>query len=225
MMTVSMEDIIEEVLAGKKRNRAEKITAPIELKNEEINLQRIFEDDTPPAPAAAQSQEQTPATKNNDSKEKTDDQTSGELAPEDATAKKSRDEAEKHVPVGDKVMEVSLSISDVDYGKIEIGSKEYESITDLSALLGLFDVNARDLTDPKKAVNKISLSIEETISSSTKNIVSLAMQLNPDDTMSISVKVGDLGQPFTDLDKALMYFNTQYQSNVWDIINKSLGSK
>ena len=224
MMTVSMEDIIEEVLTGKKRSRTEKVAAPVELKNEEINLQRIFEDDAPPAPTTSQPKEQAPAAKNNDAKD-TKKSDPGDMNPEDATAKKSRDEAEKHVPIGDKVMEVSLSISDVDYGKIEIGSKEYESITDLSALLGLFDVNARDLTDPKKAVNKISLSIEETISSSTKNIVSLSMQLNPDDTMSISVKVGDLGQPFTDLEKALMYFNAQYQSNVWDIINKSLGSK
>ena len=213
-----MEDIVDEVLTGRKKKAKTEKTPPVQLENDEVNLQRIFEDDTPPTPEKAETPAPTSAAD-----KKGDDP--GDMSPEDATAKKSREVANKHVPVGDKVMEVSLSISDVDYGKIEVGEKEYSSITDISALLGLFDINARDITDPKKAVNKISLSIEETISSSMKNTVSLSMQMNPDDTMSISVKIGDLGQPFTDLEQALKYFNTQYQLNVWDIINKSLGSK
>jgi hypothetical protein len=211
-----MEDIIDEVLTGKKKKIRKEEKAPVQSKNEEVNLQRIFEDDAPTATQADTSPDDQPETSVD---------APGDSAPKDATAKETKKTAEKHVPVGDKVMEVSLSISDVDYGKVEVGAEEYSSITDLSALLGLFDINARDLTDPNKAVTKISLSIEETISSSNKNTVTLSMQMNPDDTMSISVKVGDLGQPFTNIEQALKYFNTQYQLNVWDIINKTLGSK
>lgn len=153
-----------------------------------------------------------------DAEENADDASTDDA--EDATAKSSRKAANKRKPKGEKVLEVSLSISGVDQGTIEIGSEEYATITDMSALMDLFDIDAGNISDPKKTVKSFVLSIQEFASQTNENTLSIMMQSNKDETFSINVLVNEIGQTFSDIQRAVNYFNTQYQQTILDVINK-----
>lgn len=144
------------------------------------------------------------------------------LDAKDATASKSKDDAEKKDAKGELVMTVSMKISDVDQGDLEIGEEEYASITNINSILSLYDISTKNLVDPNKATDTLSITVEEEVSNSDKNNISMVMRSNVDGTMSINVLVNELGQTFDNIDSAIQYFDRQYQNNILNIINKEV---
>lgn len=200
----NMEEVIDEVLFDKRLARK---LINKENKEKQDDVKDILE-----------AEEDEDESKSDE--EATDDAASDDA--EDATAKESRKTANKRKPKGEKVLEVGLLIDGVDQGTIEIGSEEYGTITDMSALLDLFDIAASNLTDPEKTVKSFVLSTKESVSQSGENTISIMMQSNKDETFSINVLVNEIGQTFSDLVKAVEYFDTQYQQNVLDTINREV---
>lgn len=203
----TMEDLINESLYGLKPKPKKKL----QVKESQVNVKKILGEE--------EEKEEKP-------KKEKDQKKSGEeastLDASDATAEGSKEKTKKKEAKGDLVMTVSLSISDTDQGKIEVGSEEYASITNISSLLSLYDINTKNLIDPEKTTETLSLTVQEELSKSEKNNVSMMMRSNIDGTISINVLVNELGQPFDNINNAINYFNTQYQNNILNIINKEI---
>lgn len=204
-MKKSMDEALDEILFNKKTKQSKKRITKVEEKQNDVK--DLIEQD--------ENNEDEDIT---DNEENADDASTDDA--KDATAKESRKAAKKRKSKGEKVMEVSLSISGVDQGTIELGSEEYATITDMSALMDLFDIDAGNITDPKKTVKSFVLSIQEFASQTNENTLSIMMQSNKDDTFSINVLVNEIGQTFNDIARAVSYFNTQYQITILDVINK-----
>jgi len=190
----TMEDLINESLYGLKPKRVKK-----QIKENEIDIKKILKE-----------------------KEETLSDKASKLDSADASAESSKESASKKEAKGDLVMTVALTISDSDQGKIEIGSEEYASITNISSLLSLYDINTKNLIDPEKTTETLNLTVQEELSKSSKNNISLMMRSNVDGTISINVLVNELGQTFDNINNAINYFNTQYQNNILNIINKEI---
>lgn len=204
----TMEDLINESLYGLKPKPKKNKT---QIKESQVNLKNILGE-------AEEEKEEKPKEK----KQKDKGEKASTLDASDATAKGSKEKVDKKEAKGDLVMTVSLSISDIDQGKIEVGSEEYGSITNISSLLSLYDINTKNLIDPEKTTETLSLTVQEELSKSEKNNVSMMMRSNIDGTISINVLVNELGQPFDNINNAINYFNTQYQNNILNIINKEI---
>lgn len=130
-------------------------------------------------------------------------------------------EKPNHTPKGKKVMEVSLSLSDSDFGEVEIGDEEYASVTNLSSLLSFYSIDTKKLIDPSTTTETLNLSVKEVISQ-IGNSISMMMQLNTDKTISINVLVNEMGQTFQNIEGAISYFNNQYQNNILNVVNKEV---
>jgi len=208
----TMEDLINESLYGLKQKPKKN---KVQVKESQVNVKKIL----------GEEEEKEKEREEKPKKEK-DQKKSGEeastLDASDATAKGSKEKTKKKEAKGDLVMTVSLSISDTDQGKIEVGSEEYASITNVSSLLSLYDINTKNLIDPEKTTETLTLTVQEELSKSEKNNVAMMMRSNIDGTISINVLVNELGQPFDNINNAINYFNTQYQNNILNIINKEI---
>ncbi len=201
MDKVNMSDFVDEYLTGKKKKKKTK-----KITESKIDVKEILHE---------QDKENEEDTEEAGEEASTDDA-------EDATATASKEKADKREPKGEVVLEVSFMIDAVDQGKIQIGSEEYGTITDLSALLTLYDISSKKLLDPKTTVESFTLTAQETISQTDRNNVAIMSQLNKDETFSINVLVNEIGQTFNELGRAATYFNSQYQTNILDVINKSV---
>lgn len=201
----TMEDLINESLYGLKPKHKKKT----QIKESEVNVKNIL----------GEAEEEKPKE---EKKQKEKGEEASTLDASDATAQGSKEKTKKKEAKGDLVMTVTLSISDIDQGKIEIGSEEYGSITNISSLLSLYDINTKNLIDPEKTTETLNLTVQEELSKSEKNNVSMMMRSNIDGTISINVLVNELGQPFDNINNAINYFNTQYQNNILNIINKEI---
>jgi hypothetical protein len=211
---MNFEEFIDNNLFGikpKTKKREKKV-----IKESNTDIKKILEDEEVPvdAPSAEGEEESKSAKKDTSS-----------LSAKDTKSEKSKETAEKKEVDGELVMTVQLSISDEDQGKMEIGDKEYLGITNINALLSLYDIDTNNVTDPAKTAETLSLSVQEVTSKGDHNSVLLVMRSNVDGTVSINVVVNDLGQTFEDLNAAITYFNTQYQNNILNIINKNLKDK
>lgn len=202
----TMEDLINESLYGLKPKPKKNKT---QIKESEVNVKKIL----------GEADEEKPKE---EKKQKEKGEEASTLDASDATAQGSKEKANKKEAKGDLVMTVTLSISDIDQGKIEIGAEEYGSITNISSLLSLYDINTKNLIDPEKTTETLNLTVQEELSKSEKNNVSMMMRSNIDGTISINVLVNELGQPFDNINNAINYFNTQYQNNILNIINKEI---
>jgi len=202
MSEYTMEDLINESLYGLKSKPKKNKT---QIKESKIDIKNIL--------GEAEAEEK-------DQKDAGDEAST--LDAFDATAKGSKEKISKKEAKGELVMTVSLSISDSDQGKIEIGSEEYASITNMSSILSLYDINSKNIVDPEKTTETLSLTVQEELSKSEKNNVSMMMRSNIDGTISINVLVNELGQTFDNINNAISYFNTQYQNNILNIINKEV---
>jgi len=203
----SMDEALDEILFDKKspKKKTRKRINEVEVEKESDVSHIIEQEDT-----------------SDDAEDSSEDDDASTADAEDATAGESRKSAKKRKPKGEKVMEVSLSLSGEDQGTIEIGSEEYATITDMSALMDLFDIDAGKLSNPETTVKSFVLSIQEFASQTNENSLSIMMQSNRDETFSINVLVNEIGQTFNDIERAINYFNTQYQQNILDIINKEI---
>ncbi len=201
----TMEDLINESLYGLKPKHKKKT----QIKESEVNVKNIL----------GEAEEEKPKE---EKKQKEKGEEASTLDASDATAQSSKEKTKKKEAKGDLVMTVTLSISDIDQGKIEVGSEEYGSITNISSLLSLYDINTKNLIDPEKTTETLNLTVQEELSKSEKNNVSMMMRSNIDGTISINVLVNELGQPFDNINNAINYFNTQYQNNILNIINKEI---
>jgi len=214
MPDYTMEDLINENLFGVKPTIKTKRKS--QIRESETNLKQILgEADEKNGEKVKEAE----TDKNNEVSDK-----ASTLDSADASAEESKKKTKKKEAKGELVMTVSLSISDSDQGKIEIGEEEYASITNISSLLSLYDINTKNLTDPEKTTETLSLTTQEEVSKSEKNSVSLMMRSNIDGTLSINVLVNELGQTFDNVNAAIQYFNQQYQNNILNIINKVVRS-
>ena len=207
----NMEEALDEILFDKKPSKKKRKRIQEKTEEKKTDVENIIEAEA----------EEDADYDDIDGEEAADDASTADA--DDATAKESRKDASKRKPKGEKVLEAGLAIDGVDQGTMEIGSEEYGTITDMSALMDLFDINASNLTDPEKTVKSFVLSIQEYASQTNENTLSMMMQSNKDETFSINVLVNEIGQTFSDLPKAVNYFNTQYQQSILDTINKELG--
>lgn len=206
----NMEETVDEILFDKKPSKKKRKRVQEKTEEKKTDVENIIEAD------------EEESDKEDSSDEETADDASTADA-DDATAKESRKNASKRKPKGEKVLEIGLSIDGVDQGSMEIGSEEYGTITDMSALFDLFDISAANIIDPEKTVKSFVLSAQEYASQTNENTLSIMMQSNKDETFSINVLVNEIGQTFSDIKKAIGYFNTQYQQSILDTINKELG--
>jgi hypothetical protein len=205
----TLDDLVNETMFGIKPKK--KVTKKIQ--ESKIDLNKIFEADD-------DKKEKSEDEQDSDKEQENDDASS--LDASDATSKESKKKTKKKEIKGDLVMTVSLEISDTDQGKIEIGSKEYASITNISSLLSLYDINVKNLVDPEKTSDTLNLTVSETVSKAENNSITLVMRSNVDDTISINVLVNELGQTFDNIESALVYFNQSYQNSIVNIINKTI---
>jgi len=203
MSNYTMDDLLDECLYGKKKKKKKKIKKIIETK---VNVKEILGE---------------AEDKDKAENEKTADDAST-LDAKDATAEKSKEDADKKELKGDLVMTISLTISNSNQGKLEIGEEEYASITNINSLLSLYDIDTKNLIDPEKATDTLTLTIEEQVSKSDKNNIALVMRSNVDGTLSINILINEMGQPFDNIEAAIVYFNQQYQNNILNIINKEV---
>lgn len=150
-----------------------------------------------------------------------DDDGKTEPKPDEDDSFKIEPEKPNHTPKGKKVMEISLSLSDSDFGEVEIGDEEYASVTNLSSLLSFYSIDTKKLTDPNTTTETLNLSVKEVISQ-IGNSISIMMQLNTDETISINVLVNEMGQTFQNVEGAISYFNNQYQNNILNVVNKEV---
>ncbi len=204
----TMEDLINESLYGKKPKKKRK---PKKIKETEVDVKEILGE-------AEEEKEEKEEKK--DSEEKVNNAST--LDAKDATAEKSKEDADKKEAKGELVMTVNLTISDAEQGKLEIGEEEYASITNMSSLLSLYDIDAKNIIDPKKSTDTLTLTVQEEVSNSDKNNIAMMMRSNVDGTLSINILINELGQPFDNIDSAIQYFNQQYQNNILNIINKEI---
>lgn len=202
----SMEDLINESLYGKKPKKKRK---PNKVKESITDVKKILGE------AEEKEKEEEEA-----GKEQSDDAST--LDAKDATAEKAKEDADKKEAKGELVMTVTLTISDSEQGKMEIGEDEYASITNINSLLSLYDIDTKNLVDPKKSTDTLSLIVQEEVSNSDKNNITMMMRSNVDGTLSINILVNELGQTFDNIDSAIQYFNQQYQNNILNIINKEV---
>ena len=202
----TMEDLIEENLFGKK---PKKKRAPKKIKESITDVKKIL----------GEADEKDKEEKE-DGKDQSDEAST--LDAKDATAEKAKEDADKKEAKGDLVMTVTLIISDSDQGKLEIGEDEYASITNINSLLSLYDIDTKNLIDPEKSTDTLTLTVQEEVSNSDKNNISMMMRSNVDGTLSINILVNELGQPFDNIDSAIQYFNQQYQNNILNITNKEV---
>ena len=200
-----MEDLINESLFGKKPKKKRK---PRKIKESKTDIKKIL--------GEAEEEEK----KDEEGKEQSDEAST--LDAKDATAEKAKEDADKKEAKGELVMTVNMTISDSDQGKLEIGEDEYASITNINSLLSLYDIDTKNLIDPEKTTDTLTLVVQEEVSNTDKNNISLMMRSNVDGTISINVLVNELGQPFDNIDGAIQYFNQQYQNNILNIINKEV---
>lgn len=204
MPDYTMEDLVNESLYGIKPKKKK----PKKIQESETNVKDIISE--------ADEEE-----KKDDSDDSGDAST---LDSADATAEYSKEKASNKRTDGELVMTVTLTISGSDQGKMEIGENEYASITNINALLSLYDIDTKNLVDPEKATETLELTVQEEVATSDKNNVSMMMRSNIDGTISINILVNELGQTFDNLDSAIQYFNQQYQNNILNIINKETRS-
>lgn len=201
----TMEDLINESLFNKKPKKKRK---PKKIKESKTDIKEII------------GEAEEKRKKDKKDKEIVDDAST--LDAHDATAEASKEKTHKKEAKGKLVMTVNLTISDSDQGKLEIGQEEYGSITNINSLLSLYDINTKNLVDPEKSTDTLNLVVQEEVSNSDKNNISLMMRSNIDGTLSINILVNELGQPFDNIDNAIQYFNQQYQNNILNIINKEV---
>lgn len=203
----TMEDLINESLYGKKPKKKRK---PRKIKESKTDVKKIL----------GEAEDEKEKVEKEAGKEQSDDAST--LDAKDASAEKAKEDADKKEAKGELVMTVTLTISDSDQGKLEIGEEEYGSITNINSLLSLYDIDTKNLVDPEKSTDTLNLVVQEEVSNSDKNNISLMMRSNVDGTLSINVLVNELGQPFDNIDGAIQYFNQQYQNNILNIINKEV---
>jgi hypothetical protein len=212
---MTFEEFIDEDLFGIKPKKVKKVKT---IKESETDIKKILgEADEEPSLDAEKSAPEGDKEKPIETKKDT-----SSLSAKDAKSDKSKKTVEKKEVDGELVMTVQLSISDEDQGKIEIGDKEYLGITNINALLSLYDIDTNNVTDPEKTTETLQLSVQEVTSKGDHNSVLLVMRSNVDGTVSINVLVNDLGTTFEDINAAITFFNTQYVNNIINIINKNL---
>lgn len=153
---------------------------------------------------------------------------------EDLKAKKNKEEKEQEKEEEEEkeekdaeaednvVIKVTLEISGTDQGEQEIKESEYTTFTNMSSILSLYDINTKNVMDPNKTTESLTLNVEEQISRSSKNTITFAMRLNVDETISINVLVNEMGQTFNNMQQAIQYFDQQFQNNILNILNKEL---
>jgi len=229
MKSENLEDFLNEELLGVKPSKKKKKIEWEESDPKEILGEAGEDSNTPDTnlnkkkknKKSSESEEETDVGDDEDTR--TSDDTSNEPKPDSDEDEEFRIKPEKpnHQPQGKKVMEVSLSLSDTDFGEVEIGDEEYASVTNLSSLLSFYEIDTQKLKDPKTMTETLKLSVKEVISQ-IGNSISIMMQLNTDDTISINVLVNELGQTFQDIAAAINYFDSQYQNNILNIINKEV---
>lgn len=199
MPEYTMEDLINESLYGMKPKKKKQ---PKKIQESETDVKKILHE-----------ADDEKETEEGDKDASTPD-------PSDASAGSSQEKALNKEPDGDLVMTITLTISGSDQGKQQIGEDEYASITNINSLLSLYDIDTKNIVDPEKTTETLELTVQEEVSSSDKNNISMMMRSNIDGTISINVLVNELGQTFDNLDSAIQYFNQQYQNNILNIINK-----
>lgn len=211
MENLDLEDFLNEQLLGTKPKSKLKKK---EIKWEESNPNKIFEESEDDENNEGDTEDSRSGDEEGnepkETKEKDDD--SPKITPEKV----------KHETLGKKVMEISLSLSGQDYGTADIGDEEYASITDLSALLSFFNIDTNKIQDPKTSTESLTLDVKETISQS-QNSTTLTMRTNKNDgTISINVLVNEMGQTHNSMPAAINYFNSAYQINILNVINREI---
>ena len=210
----NMEEAIDEILFDKKSSvkKREKITQEEEKENDvksiiqEVELDDLEDED-----------EDT-----DDEAEETDDESDEDDEDDEDEKEPVKAKVTSRKPKGAKVLEVSLTIDGEEQGILEVGAEEYGTITDISALLDLYEIDSKDLVDPEREVKSFVISVQEYATQTGNNSLSMMMQMNKDETISINILVNEIGQTFNDLAQAVGYFNTQYQQNILDIVNKEI---
>lgn len=227
MPAENMSDFVDEILEGKKKKPLKKK----EIKESEIDVNEIIAEDEKVIPSDDDEEEKEEEKDEEETlpipdEEETDQEEEGPLSKEDVVYKSQR-AAKAHTMQGDsKVMEVSMSLDGKDLGKIEVGSDEYGTLTDINSILDLYDLSSAEVLNAELDVTSITITAQEEVSQSDsdKENVSIMMRMNKDGTLGINVLVNEIGQTFNDLNSAIAYFDRQYQSNILDTINKTARS-
>lgn len=219
MKSENLEDFLNEELLGIKPTSKKNTKKKIEW--EESNPKDILGEDEEKKPKKSDDKEDDKNSSDDEDARSSDDD-SNEPKPDDEEENfKIEPTKPNHEPKGKKVMEFSLSLSDSDFGEVEIGSEEYASITNLSSILSFYEIDTKKLTDPNTTTETLKLAVKEVISQ-IGNSISLMMQLNTDETISINVLVNEMGQTFQDIGAAISYFDNQYQNNILNVVNKEV---
>ena len=198
-MQENMEDFIDEVLTGRKKKKDH------ELKESRVDTRQFFEQ----------------------SADKTNQSADGNKDKVLIGGRDEDDPKESRFKDSTKVMTVKLSIGEKDYSPIEISKQQYEksAITDFSSLVSLFDIDKRKLVAQDSSPTSFTLTVEESVSKSGNNSVSISLTSNTDQTISAKVTLNGESTAFDLLDSAVKNFDQLFVDNIIKMVDKQLQSE
>jgi hypothetical protein len=201
MQQENMGDFVDEVLTGRKRKKEHEIRESI------VNVKEILEQDE--------------ADKSTQSSNGSNDKVTIGGRDEDDEPKESRFKGST------KVMTVKLSIGDKDYPPMEVSKQQYEktAITDFSSLVSMFDIDKRKLVAQDSSPTSFTLVVEESVSKSGNNSVSISLTSNTDQTISAKVALNGESTAFDLLDSAVKHFDQLFLDNIIKTVDKELQSE
>jgi hypothetical protein len=209
----NMEDALNEILFGVKPIVKKAKRKPI--KESVTNVKSIFED-TADTTTQAEYQEPEPSDKDGTDQEQ-------EKAAETTEKKVGK---LIHKAKGQLVMSVSLTISDKDMGRAEIGKDEFVDFADVTSLLDLYGVNSEKLKTVDSMPTSFNLAIKDE-ATSDKNSIMLVYRLNENDTITTTLYVGSDEVPLDAasqnvVEAAFSEFDKQYKNAIRRPINQEI---